>query len=288
MVRRIINARIVDPKFGTRMFARTSGYPLDLRDAGDPHDPAFDRPLVVGRIAEGVVDVRDRVTGEMVRHEVGRDKTKEVIKIAPQHELAVKEVDVKHEEARSEMSEEKAVRRPLTQERIEKAAELYNEGKSYRVIGDELGVKRGSVAYYLKLAEEQGLVTLGRESFAKTGATQTDHLKTLVEDAVREIKATTSRIDGLVGRVEDLSKRITQLEEEAVARTALEATSKSRTSSFEELWKPVAEHLREQMQEIERFREEMRDLGLAFDDYFPSPKSPISAENGGIRRSGVA
>lgn len=283
MVRRIINARIVDPKFGTRMFARTSGYPLDLRDAGDPHDPAFDRPLVVGQIAEGVVDVRDRVTGEMVRHEVGRDKTKEVIKIAPQHELAVKEVDVKHEEARSEMSEEKAVRRPLTQERIEKAAELYNEGKSYRVIGDELGVKRGSVAYYLKLAEEQGLVTLGRESFAKTGATQTDHLKTLVEDAVRELKAAASRIDEMAGRIDDLAQRLGRLEEEAVARA-----SKPRVSSFEELWKPVAEHLREQMQEIVRFREEMRDLGLAFDDYFPSPKSPISAENGGIRRSGVA
>src|SRR5690606_38174353 len=39
-------------------WGRRSRYPKDLRDAGRPDDPLFDRPLVYGRIDTGVVTVR--------------------------------------------------------------------------------------------------------------------------------------------------------------------------------------------------------------------------------------
>src|SRR5690606_13302074 len=39
-------------------WSRRSRYPKDLRDAGRPDDPLFERPLVHGRIDSGVVTVR--------------------------------------------------------------------------------------------------------------------------------------------------------------------------------------------------------------------------------------
>jgi len=40
-------------------------YPKDLRDAGRPDDPLFDRPLVYGRIDTGVVTMRRPGSGEV-------------------------------------------------------------------------------------------------------------------------------------------------------------------------------------------------------------------------------
>jgi len=45
-------------------------YPKDLRDAGRPDDPLFDRPLVYGRIDTGVVTMRRPEVEELLGIEV--------------------------------------------------------------------------------------------------------------------------------------------------------------------------------------------------------------------------
>lgn len=103
-----------------------------LRMAGDLNDPAFDRPLVVGRISDGIVETRDRATGKMVRHN---------FKLPPRKEPVT-------------MTSEQI------EERMETVAEFYNNtDMTLREIAEEVGVSIGTVKNDVRLAKAKHLIT---------------------------------------------------------------------------------------------------------------------------------
>lgn len=120
-----------------------NGYPRDLREEGNPHDEAFNRPIVYGRIDTGVVEYR-RPGSDVVERVEPKKRIKEVPAV----------------EARTNNATEAA----QGTNRLETVAKMYNEGATYEQIAQAIGLKRGSISRYVNRAMNEGLIDRGRNA----------------------------------------------------------------------------------------------------------------------------
>lgn len=213
---------------------RESGYPRDLRDEGRPDDPLFNSPLVYGRIADGVVEVRRPGSDEKERFEVGTGRKREV------------------GSSQMNMVETKAVNGTTTGEvspRLSIVAELYNAGETWESMVQKLGISDSTLGKYIRRARKAGLITVVRErgrrpsggsgdASAHPESEDVDGLLrrmvqleerveilqsnrstpgpgiTVLEDLSRELEAVKKELDIVVTGLAELTKRIRALEEQ--------------------------------------------------------------------------
>src|SRR5690554_6484677 len=122
--------------------AKSIAYPMDLRNAGPVDGPEFERPLVRGSIETGVVEVRRPGSDVVERHAVKpREEESKTMATATSNGAM--------ETTAAPAAETKRAGGQKVSPRFQVIVDMYNAGKSYRQIAEELGVAKVTVEHHL-------------------------------------------------------------------------------------------------------------------------------------------
>lgn len=124
--------------------------PLDLRESGSPDDPAFQRPLVYGRIDTGIVEIRRPGSDVVERNEVS-------FNMRSGREVQTMTVTARKQKAKTVDND--AADAADIPELTRRVAELYNAGATWKEMMRELNKPSSTISRHTKKARELGLIT---------------------------------------------------------------------------------------------------------------------------------
>lgn len=197
--------------FGKRLYGVVGGNrpstPLDLRESAPVDGPEFNRPLVYGRID----------TGEVTLRWPGSDKAEKYV-VKPREEesktMATATSNGAMETTAAPAAETKRAGGQKVSPRFQVIVDMYNAGKSYRQIAEELGVAKVTVEHHLRRARELGVIQPRRPTAG--GATIAGEL----EQRLCELEARLQRLEEAKGQapgvavLEDLSRELDSVKRE--------------------------------------------------------------------------